>query len=180
MKRSGIDFAPPSLARTLAELSPLAILLAVGALGALAYCAHAVWQLTQQTDAVLIQQASAQRPVRRAAPVVVAPRVPLSGPQVDAVNRAVAQLNLPWRDLFDAIEATTPSNVALLSVEPDARKHVVRVLAEAANSDTMLAYIEKLKRHPFFELAVITHHEVNDKDANHPLRFQFDIVWKAQ
>lgn len=180
MKRAPIDFAPVSLARACASVSFFGWLSALGAVLALAYSAQQLWLTVQATDAVVLQQRHAQRPVRRAVPVAAAPRPALPARQVDAVNLAVAQLNLPWRDLFDAIEATTPANVALLSVEPDARKNVVRGNAEAANSDAMIAYIERLKRHAFFKQAVITHHEVNDKDPDHPLRFQFDVVWRGE
>jgi hypothetical protein len=42
--------------------------------------------------------------------------------QADAVNAAVMQLNLPWRALHDAVAAATPASIALLALEPDARK----------------------------------------------------------
>lgn len=97
--------------------------------------------------------------------------------QANAVNRAIAQLNLPWRDVFDAIETATPESVALLTLDPDAKKRLLKATAEAKTSDAMIAYIEQLKQEPFFDLVVLTRHEVNEQDPNRPIRFQFDAHW---
>jgi Tfp pilus assembly protein PilN len=96
-----------------------------------------------------------------------------------AINAAVAQLNLPWSDVFDAIEAATPANIALVSIEPDAKKQVLKGEAEALNSDDMIAYIERLKKVDFFVQVDLVKHEVSAQDPYKPLRFEFEAQWRS-
>ena len=67
----------------------------------------------------------------------------------------------------------------LLALEPDARKHVLRLTAEVKNSDDMIGYIELLKQQEFFSAVTLTRHEVSELDPNRPLRFQLDAEWRA-
>jgi Tfp pilus assembly protein PilN len=120
--------------------------------------------------------------VRASAPA--AAPVPAAGPaisaaQAAAVNGAVLQLNLPWRALHDAIGAATPRSIALLALEPDARKRTMRITAEAKTSDDMIAYVEQLKQQELFAAVVLTRHEINDQDPNKPIRFQLDAQGMA-
>ncbi|UUZ49987.1 hypothetical protein LP420_07885 [Massilia sp. B-10] len=60
------------------------------------------------------------------------------------------QLNLPWRALHDAIGAATPPEIAMLALEPDARKRTMKITAEAKSSDAMIGYVEELKKQELF------------------------------
>jgi len=179
MKRLRLDFAPSSLRGTLLR-APLAS--RVTALGALALCAVALVQVLdyrearEEVDAQLAAlQARAAAPP--AAPAVS--RTPIGEQEALAVNAAIAQLNLPWRALHDAVRAATPPDVALLALEPDARRRVLRITAEAKNSDDMLAYVRLLEREEWFASVTLVHHEVLEQDPNRPLRFQLDAGWGA-
>ncbi|MGZ5819748.1 MAG: PilN domain-containing protein, partial [Burkholderiaceae bacterium] len=97
--------------------------------------------------------------------------------QANAVNNAIQQLNLPWRDLFSAIESATPSTIALLAIEPDAKKHVLKATAEAKTSDDMIGYIEQLKKQGLFSNVLLAKHEINEQDPNKPIRFQLEAEW---
>lgn len=178
MKKLRIDFAPPSLARTWFHTSRPARVLAGIALVLAVAAGVEAWQLAEQRR---IDAEQVTRVVRRhVVPVQAAPmqpKVTIGAAQAAAVNAAVLQLNLPWRDLHDAIGAATPSNVALLALEPDARKHMVRITAEARGSDEMIAYVEKLQAQNWFTTVVLTHHETNDVDPNRPIRFQVEAQW---
>jgi hypothetical protein len=44
------------------------------------------------------------------------------------------------------MRAATPANIALLALEPDARKRSMKITAEAKTSDDMIAYVEQLKQ----------------------------------
>ncbi|MFJ2988653.1 PilN domain-containing protein [Collimonas sp. NPDC087041] len=127
--------------------------------------------LAEQVQSTLAQmdRRTAERPVQ--------PKIVVSEAQATAVNTAVRQLNLPWRDLFDAIEGATPTSIALLSLEPDAKRQLIKGLAEAKNSDDMVDYIAQLKQQKLFTEVALNRHEMNDKDVNHPLRFQFQAQW---
>jgi Tfp pilus assembly protein PilN len=80
--------------------------------------------------------------------------------------------------MLDAIEAATPKSIALLSLEPNAGKNLIKGVAEAKQSDDMVHYIEQLKKQSFFDRVLITQHEVNQLDANKPIRFQFAAHWQ--
>jgi Tfp pilus assembly protein PilN len=121
-------------------------------------------------------QVSSDAQAKLAAPVVVRPPVPEA--QAAAVNAAVLQLNLPWRALHDALQAATPANIALLALEPDAKKSSLRITAEAKSSDDMIAYVEQLQKADWFTTVALTRHEINEQDPNRPIRFQIDALWR--
>ena len=178
MKPLRIDFAAPGLRRTLFNAHPA--LLAGAVLGLLLCVSAAVagYQLMlarQVHDAQLLQ--ARERQVKLSGNAVTLPRTLIAPAQAAAVNGAILQLNLPWRDLQDAVAAATPGTVALLTLEPDPRKHALKLTAEAKNSDDMIAYIEKLKQQDFFSAVLLTRHEINLQDANLPIRFQLEVQW---
>jgi hypothetical protein len=179
MTRLDIDFAPPTWRRSLHRVPAWAWF--TGALG-VALIATAVWA---GSDALQRQQASearwlrAEQRVAQAAqgPAPVA-QVPIAPAQAAAVNAAILQLNLPWRDLQDALASATPPAIALLALEPDARKRVLKITAETTGSDAMVAYIAQLKQQELFGSRVqLLRHEINALDPNKPLRFQLEARW---
>ncbi len=177
MKPIRIDFAPASAGRTLYRTSAASWLL--GALG-LALCvsaALAIVQLKAQQSAreAQLQKANAGR---AAAPAPVL-KVSIPEAQALAVNAAVAQLNLPWRDLQDALEQASSADVALLGLEPDPKTRTLRINAEARNSDAMLAYVEQIKEQEFFVAAQLSKHDINEQDPNRPVRFTLDVQWSS-
>jgi Tfp pilus assembly protein PilN len=178
MKRVRIDFAAPSFARTLFHTRPATRMLAVVGLALCAAAATVGWQLVAAERAGAVQLAAARARASSAVVLPAAPPQPRVGPaQAGAVNAAVLQLNLPWRALYDAIGAATPPNVALLALEPDARKRSMRITAEVRGGDEMIAYVEQLKRQEWFTTVTLTRHEINDQDPNRPIRFQLDAQW---
>lgn len=177
-----IDFAAPSARRTLFLLQPAALACAV--LGVLLCLGAAVagYRLVgaERAHAAQLRQAEERqaRRVTRIAPA--APAVLVSPAQAAAVNGAVMRLNLPWRELQDAIATATPRGVALLALEPDARKRLLKITAEARTSDAMISYLHALRQQELFSSVLLTRHEINDQDANQPIRFQVDAQWAAQ
>lgn len=180
MKRVDIDFAPPSLARTLHRTGPLAWSLAVLAVLLCAAAGATGWQMLARQRALDAQLALVRAQVK--APVVVAAVQPRIGEaQAHAVNAAVLQLNLPWRALQDAVGQATPKHIALIALEPDPRRRSMKITAEAKNSDDMIAYIEQLKGQELFGAGAVTllRHEISELDPNRPLRFQLEAQWSA-
>jgi Tfp pilus assembly protein PilN len=175
-----IDFAAPSLRRTLFHTSVQAWLVAALALVLCAGAAFSGWhQLVQQrVDRQRLAQVREHSAAIVAAPPAVA-AVHVSEQQAAAVNADVLQLNLPWRALRDAIAAGTPPGIALLALEPDARSRKMRITAEAKNSDEMVGYVVLLKQQDLFDSVVLTRHEVSEQDPNRPLRFQVEAQWRA-
>lgn len=178
MKTIHIDFAPRSISRsmrrmraTYGALLGVALVLCVGAT---TIAIDLVWKNEAlQTELRQIQDRIEDKEASKPVPK----KFTIPDTEAAAVNGAIAQLNLPWRDVFDAVEAATPTTIALLAIEPDARKHLLRGMAEAQSSDGMIAYIEGLKKQPFFNSVVLTRHEINEQDPNKPIRFQYEASW---
>jgi len=176
-----IDFAPRSVRRTLFHMHPA--LLALAGVGVL-LCAGAVfggWRLMEQKREREHQLQHLRERVAAisARPVEVA-HVAIPEAQASFVNGAILQLNLPWRELQDAVLAATPRTVALIAMEPDPRKRILKVTAETKSSDEMVAYVEALKEQDSFSGVLLTRHEINEQDQNRPLRFQLEATWLAR
>ena len=180
MKALRIDFAKPSWPRMLANTSALTWSIAVLALVALLLAglrARALWQQDAVRQVTLQTLARAQRDRMAVRPQIKRPLLPAA--QVNAINGAIEQLNLPWRDLLDAVESATPASIALLALEPDARKHLLKGIAEAKDSAAMIDYLAALQSQAWFTSVVLTRHETNELDARRPLRFQFEAQWQS-
>jgi Tfp pilus assembly protein PilN len=179
MKKVRIDFAPPGLARSVLRTPRLAwaaaLVLGFAAMS-LAF-AHAALERRQHEIALL--QAQSRVRTQAPPPVPVSVRAPVPEAQAAAVNAAVLQLNLPWRALHDAVQAGTPASIALLALEPDARRNTVRITAEARSSDDMIAYVERLQTVRWFSAVTLARHEINEQDPNRPIRFQLDAQWRG-
>lgn len=178
MRASQINFAPRSVARSIAATGPLCW--AIAAAGTL-LCAGALvslLDLSLQSNAheTTLRRIRGQL-VNQAARTPSARISPISDLQAGAVNRVIAQLNLPWRYMLQAIEAATPATIALLALEPDAKTHRIKVVAEAKSSDDMFGYLAILNQQSFFNAVVLTRHDINEQDPNRPIRFQFEAEW---
>lgn len=173
-----IDFAPRSLRRTLFHTHPALLALAGAGLLLCAGAAFGGWKLVgQQREREQQLRHIQQRAAAMSARPVEVARVVIPEAQAAFVNGAIMQLNLPWRELQDAVAAATPRNVALVSMEPDPRKQVLKITAETKTSDDMVAYVAELKQQETFSGVVLTRHDINDQDPLRPLRFQLEATW---
>ncbi|MFC0250873.1 PilN domain-containing protein [Massilia consociata] len=179
MKRVHIDFATPSLRRSLLRtpLRLLPFLFAVAVMGFTAVTQLARYEEDQEQLEALRAALAARSTAPRPLPVAAQPKLSVPEAQAQAVNDAVMQLNLPWRDLYDAVRAATSADVALLALEPDAKRRTLRITAETRNSDDMLAYVARMQEQEWFGSVVLTRHEIAEQDPNRPLRFQVSAQW---
>lgn len=177
MKPLPIDFVDrrcwqlPLATRARAILIALAVaaLLAGGAL--LWYALHLARELADSAQAITLAR---QQLVARTPPPL--PPLRLAERQVLAINAAVAQLNTPWPALLDGFENVASADIALLQIEPDHRRRLVKGVAEARNHQAMLDYLAALGSSAPFARAMVTKQEINDKDPNRPLRFTFEAL----
>ncbi|SFI21985.1 Tfp pilus assembly protein PilN [Collimonas sp. OK307] len=178
MKSLHIDFAPRTLRRCMYRTTALTWLF--GGVG-LALCISAGLAARTLLNSNAAQEATLSHLnaalQRRNAPKPLIKQAAITEEQAGAVNHAIAQLNLPWHDMLDAVQAATPNTIAMLALEPDAKRRMLQGTAEAKNSADMIAYIENLKRQAFFAEVVLTRHEINEQDPDRPLRFQFEAIW---
>jgi Tfp pilus assembly protein PilN len=131
---------------------------------------------SEQKQHIQIQElvAKLHPPVQRS----ISADVQLSAEKTKAQSTAIQKLNLPWRDLLDTAERATPKNIALLSLEPDAGKNILLVVAESANSEAMLDYVSQLKGKDLFVDVRLVMHEINKQDPFAPYRFQIEARWR--
>lgn len=169
-----INFAARSAENVLAALRPMqAVCVAVGLL----LSASGAWLLNDVAPPAEL----ARRPLQTSLPPVKAAQpVSISEAQAHAVNAVVQQLNLPWDALLLAIERATPSQVAVLELEPDAKSHRIRIAAETSTPEQMLSYIEQLKQQDFLRHVSLGKHELNTAEANGTLRFELQADWQER
>lgn len=97
--------------------------------------------------------------------------------ELKTANEIIMQLTLPWTALFNALESANSNNVALLGIEPDARKRLVRLSGEAKNQAAMFAYIRQLQANKAMTSVYLRHQQVQEQDPEKPVRFTLDASW---
>ncbi|WP_413707128.1 PilN domain-containing protein [Ralstonia sp. Ralssp110] len=176
MKRLHIDFAASTRSR-FAPTSTALMLIIAGMLGcglALPHVVHLVQQYQSLGERLIRVSERTQVLAHQQEQSIKS----LTPEQVSTVNRAVRRLNVPWRDLFDMLELATPQTVALLSLEPDADRSVLKLSAEAATVDDMIEYVQRLKSRPEVQSVSLNKHQVDAKDPYHPVRFTLTLNWR--
>lgn len=150
------------------------VLLIVGVLAA-AYTVNEAWALHDQ---ISLAQAKLEHLNRGAKP---RPLPPLDTEtlhtEVRAANEILQQLALPWNALFLDLETTGDKQIALLSIQPDAGKKLVRITGEAKNFDALLAYMTRLEQSKTLRQVYLSSHEVRMQDPDKPVRFALTAAW---
>ena len=99
--------------------------------------------------------------------------------EIKHANEVLQQLSLPWGKLFQAIESSSGKQVALLAMEPDAEKHVVKISGEAKNIAAVLDYIKRLGEQEVFSSVYLQSHQIQQQDPEKPVRFALLAVWRV-
>lgn len=86
-------------------------------------------------------------------------------------------LLLPWMDVFAALEASADPDVAILGIEPEPKKQVVKIIAEAKDKEHMFEYMKKLEATPQLTGVYLMRHEVEEEATQHPIRFVVAANW---
>lgn len=100
--------------------------------------------------------------------------------EIRQANEILQQLALPWDALFQAVEATSEQEIALLSIQPDVGKRIVRIGGEAKDFEALLAYITRLEQNKILDHVYLTSHEVRTQVAEKPVRFALVANWTVQ
>jgi Tfp pilus assembly protein PilN len=151
--------------------------LALGAL-ALAYVANAERGLAGQID---LAESRLELLAKRGK---IKPALPVDAQELQQeirqANEILQQLSLPWDALFKAVEATSEQEIALLSIQPDVGKRIVRLSGEAKDFDALLAYVRRLEHSQILNHVYLTSHEVRTQVAEKPVRFALVANWAVQ
>lgn len=97
--------------------------------------------------------------------------------EIRQANAVILELGLPWKELFDAFESSQKKNVAVLAIEPDAQKGLVRISAEAKSLDSLPDYLAYLQKVPLFQDVMLLNHQIQDQDPQKPARFMLQAAW---
>ena len=88
--------------------------------------------------------------------------------QADAVMKALA---LPWAAIVKATEQSASPGVSLLQLQPDPDARLLRINAEAKDSDAMFTYVRRLSAARGVSDAHVLSHFVHQDDSRQPIRF---------
>ena len=175
MQKMTLDFVAPPYTRW-----PGVVVLLMGLV--LAGLGWRVYQQAEQQALVVTKALTAERSGQQPANKSQAKRV-LSPEQEEDLHR-VQQISdfllLPWGDLFAALESLDQEDVALLAIEPDPKKRLVRITAEAKNEAAMFDYLEQMADAPQLQDVHLLRHEIRQEDKQHPLRFTIGAYWKVK
>lgn len=108
----------------------------------------------------------------RAAPVL---RTGLTPDQRQSLRSSLVQIHSPWPQLFEQLERSTPPDVALVSMEVQAARAVLRIQAEARSIDGLLGYAYALQHQAAFGRLTLISHEPNERHAARPHRLTFEL-----
>lgn len=102
------------------------------------------------------------------------------GSEMKEANEVLLQLALPWDDLFKAVETSDDDKIALLSIEPDAQKHLVKISGEARSLDCMLNYVRLLQESGLLSEVNLKSHQIYQQDPDKPIRFSLVAAWTTK
>lgn len=97
--------------------------------------------------------------------------------EIRQANEVLRQVSLPWERLFQAVESSVSGDVALLGMEPDIEKRVVRISCEARNIAAMLNYIRQLEKQREFGRIYLQSHQIQEQQPEKPVRFSLVATW---
>lgn len=100
--------------------------------------------------------------------------------QVQAVNIAVRELNMPIAPLLRALEPPRDIGVAVLSVEMGAalaQASSVKIVAEAKSSADMPRYVAFVAERRPFTGAYLVRHEIDENNPESRYRFTVEALW---
>jgi Tfp pilus assembly protein PilN len=97
--------------------------------------------------------------------------------EMKIADNIAGRLTLPWADLFDALETRSNNTVALLALEPDLSKRVLRITAEAKNKADMLAYVARLSEDRRLLNVHLMDHQMQAQTPGEPVRFSVQASW---
>lgn len=100
--------------------------------------------------------------------------------EVKHANEVLHRLTLPWDELFQAVESAAGKNIALLALEPDTGKRMVKISGEAKDFAAVLDYIMQLEERDVFGTVYLQHHQVQQQHPDKPVRFSLLAVWRGK
>ena len=99
--------------------------------------------------------------------------------RIQEANMVMAELGLPWNDLFEHLENTASPQVSLLEIRPVAAKRNIRISGEARNVGALMDYVRDLEAQDAFEDVSIQEHQVESEGMEQSVGFRLQARWKT-
>lgn len=139
------------------------------------------WHYRQQTANLQQFQALAnhnQQALQRVSPVSERKLDPALQKQIVQANATWDELAQPWDALFAELEAAANKQVALLALEADGKKRLLRITAEVKQRQALLDYMSRLEKLPGVSDVALQEHHINLQDKELPIRFTLQAKWE--
>jgi len=95
--------------------------------------------------------------------------------------KVAGELGTPWTAVLSDLEVASrdsAGSVSVLSIEPDAEKHRVRINGESKDLSGALAYVGRLQGSRSLLYPMLDSHELVADDKDHPVRFAMSAQWR--
>jgi hypothetical protein len=102
---------------------------------------------------------------------------PAADATLTAARRVTDQQQQPWAELFAALEAADNKDVAVLTLDPEPARGVLKIQAEARNLGAMLAYHRRLEAGGALRQVVLQAHDFEKEATEAPVRFHLVANW---
>lgn len=100
----------------------------------------------------------------------------LSTQETQSVEKALNEINFPWAQPFQIIEASHDEKISLLEVHHEPSKQDIRITAQTADIANMFSYIKKIKNTPHVRRVILNSQE-SFEDETHPIMFTLTVSW---
>jgi hypothetical protein len=98
--------------------------------------------------------------------------------EIAAARETMQRLATPWDRLFSALESAASDEVALLSIQPDAKAGTVTISGDSKDYLAALTYVLNLSRADSLSHVQLARHEVKQNDPQKSVAFWVSAGWK--
>lgn len=140
------------------------------------------WQTydSQQAELETLENEFSQlKQLKKIEPAVKQVSIDIAPEKLKVLQESAITLAIPWRELFEAIEATENKEVTLLSLEPNIKKQQVLMTGEAKNLQLALQYVAQLQKQTVLSQVFLQKHHVDEGNVSKPVRFSVLAKWIA-
>lgn len=103
----------------------------------------------------------------------------LSEEQTKRANAILHQLNLPWDNLFRALEKSVDASVSVLSVAPDPAKSTIVIKATAEDMDAAIDFMERLRDSGFLSNVHLLSQQAAEDGSTHLWQVTLAANWET-
>lgn len=174
-----VDFAPNTLASFLYKTPAWLLLGASLCFLVLSFSAYQTWQTanTWYRQRQELEQAKSkldfQLNVRKSSLLE-----PVSKGLIRQLNQQIDLLNIDWPTLLDVLEENRGDDVTLLDVTLNGVEKSLILNVEVQKIETVIHFLERLKRTDEFQSAIIVRHEVVQRNGLPIVRVLLQARWK--